>query len=87
MVNSAYDGIPKTKDVIPDEIELIPEYDPLNAKNINDFNIRRELSFHSTSDAFIVRQKHSNGNDDGAAAASRDRQISNITDNTIIGST
>jgi hypothetical protein len=78
--------------MLQDEIDFIPKYDPY-AKNNNDGNIiKRELSFHSPSDVFIVRQKTSNDSSDGVSAAAattvvRDRQVSNITDNTIIGST
>ena len=41
--------------MLQDEIDFIPKYDPY-AKNNNDGNIiKRELSFHSPSDVFIVR--------------------------------
>ena len=41
--------------MLQDEIDFIPKYDPC-AKNNNDGNIiKRELSFHSPSDVFIVR--------------------------------
>ena len=57
--NSANDGTPMTKEIV-DEIDFIPKVDPLKGSMADDLtNIRRELSFHGSTDVFEVRQKHS----------------------------
>ncbi len=54
--------------------------------NVN--QIRREVSFHEKNGAIVVRKMNSNSSDNVLGSnQARDRQTSNITDNTIIGST